>query len=93
MELFKIETKKKNDEIKSKSLKSTLTLFLVLEAFSMLIGFVTLLPGKSNHIKEFPSMDVIIHRECICIAIPVIILIISSISKKIYGPAKSDTDK
>ncbi len=55
--------------------KSSLTSWLVIIFVSGVIGFVTIIPGKTNTIREFPSLEAIIHREIFFIGIPVVVAI------------------
>jgi hypothetical protein len=91
--LLKGNAMERKNNSKTTSNGSTLKVFLTLEAFSIFIGFITLLPGKSNHIKEFPGMKAIINREILCVAIPIVIILISIISQKYYIRKNLDKNK
>ena len=74
---------------------SVIRLLAWIEGLSVFFGFITLLPGKSNHIKEFPSMNAIFNRLILSIVIPLIVVVIGVgilyISQ--FGTAKNDRSK
>ncbi len=52
--------------------KSSLLSWAVIAFVSGLIGFVTIIPGKRNHITEFPSLDAILRREALFLGLPIL---------------------
>jgi hypothetical protein len=55
--------------------KSSLLSWLLIISVSGLIGFVTIIPGKTNNIREFPSLEAILHREIFFLGVPVLVAI------------------
>ncbi len=73
-----------NSTAESKNRRSSFGSFLLIVAISAVIGFVTILPGKNNHIKDFPSLKQILVRELFFIGIPVVLGIFISKMNKSY---------
>ena len=76
---------RENSTVESKNRRSSFSSFLLIVAVSAVIGFVTILPGKNNHIKEFPTLEQILVRELFFIGIPVLLGIFVSRMNKRYN--------
>ncbi len=63
------------NEVK-KPIASSFGSFLLIVVVLGIIGFVTILPGKNNHITEFPSLERILNRELLFMGVPIILGII-----------------
>jgi hypothetical protein len=65
--------------------KSTFSSFLVIVLVCGIIGFVTIIPGKNNLIKEFPDLMTIIKREIWFMGIPALIGLLLPYFNKRYN--------
>lgn len=68
-------------------------LFIIIETVFAIIGFVTLMPGKKNNIKEIPGMDIILQREIKVLVISLVIVLIWTLFNYFYGKYGKTTMK
>ncbi len=70
--------------------KSSLLSWVLVVFVSGLIGFVTIIPGKRNHIKEFPSLDAILRREALFLGLPILVAIFFYFFNKYWNGKRGD---